>query len=71
MQYFIAYKQSEDTYAYVTSIGVNIGTTIFYGNALNFITHENAENVSKFLNKYDSKHDYIVITYEYSLREEI
>lgn len=71
MQYFIAYKQSEDTYAYVTSIGVNIGTTIFYGNALNFITRENAENVSKFLNEYDNKHDYIVITYEYSLREEI
>lgn len=70
MEYFIAYKQNENTYAYVTNIGVNIGTTIFYGSALNFITRENAENVKDFLNEYDENHNYIVIEYEYHLREE-
>ena len=70
MEYFIAYKQSENTYVFVKNIGVNIETTIFYGSALNFITRENAENVNKFLNEYDKNHTYIVIEYEYYLREE-
>lgn len=70
MEYFIAYKQSEDTYAFVKSISANIETTIFYGNALNFITQEYAKSIAKFLNEYDKEHDYIVIKYEYSLEEE-
>ena len=70
MEYFIAYKQSEDTYVYVKNIGINIETTIFYGSALNFIKQEYAKNIADFLNEYDEEHDYVVIKYEYSLEEE-
>lgn len=70
MEYLIAYKQNENTYAFVKNIGTNIETVIFYGNALNFLTYENAKSVSKFLNEYDEKHDYVVIKYEYELKEE-
>lgn len=70
MQYLIAYKQNENTYAFVKSISINIEITMFYGNALNFMSYENAKSVSKFLNEYDEKHDYLVIKYEYELKEE-
>ena len=69
MKYFIAYKQSEDTYMYVTSIGSKIDTILFYANALDFITYDNAKNVADYLNEYDADHTYIVIEYTYELKE--
>ena len=69
MKYFIAYKQSEDTYMYVISIGSKIETTLFYANALDFLSKKNAENTVAFLNEYDTLHEYLVIEYEYSLTE--
>lgn len=69
MKYLIAYKQNEDTYIYVVNIGATIGTTLFYANALDFLTKENAENVCEYLNAYDTNHAYIVLKYEYSIEE--
>lgn len=69
MKYLIAYKQNEDTYLYVTSIGTKIETTLFYANALDFLSKKNAENIVAFLNEYDTSHEYLVIEYEYSLTE--
>ena len=70
MKYLIAYKQDENTYLYVKTIGENIETTLFYANALNFINYKNAKNISTFLNEYDEKNNYIIIKYEFSLEEE-
>ena len=69
MKYLIAYKQNEDTYLYVTSIGAKIETTLFYGNGLDFLSETNAQNICDFLNEYDNSKEYIVIKYEYSLKE--
>lgn len=69
MKYFIAYKQSEDTYMYVINIGSKIETTLFYANALDFITEQNAKSVCSYLNQIDETKEYIVIQYEYSLTE--
>ena len=70
MKYLIAYKQDENTYLYVKTIGEKIETTLFYANALNFINYKNAKNISTFLNEYDEKNNYIIIKYEFSLEEE-
>ena len=70
MSYLIAYKQGENTYVYVKSIGEKVETTMFYGNALNFLTQKYAKNISGFLNDYDKEHNYVVIKYEYNLEEE-
>ena len=69
MKYFIAYKQSEDTYMYVISIGSKIETTLFYANALDFLNKINAKNVCSYLNEYDDTKEYIVLEYDYSIKE--
>lgn len=69
MKYLIAYKQNEDDYVYVNSIGSTVGKTMTYYNALDFLTEENAKNICKFLKEYDGN-DYIVVKYEYTLTEE-
>lgn len=69
MKYLIAYKQSEDTYMYVTGIGSKIDTAMLYAYGLDFLSEKNAENVASFLNEYDPSHEYIVVKYEYSLEE--
>lgn len=69
MKYFIAYKQSEDTYMYVTSISNKIETTLFYANALDFLNKSNADNVCDYLNEIDTNHEYLVLKYEYSIEE--
>lgn len=69
MKYLIAYKQSEDTYTYVSNIGLRIDTALFYGNAIDFLSKENAENVCNFLNEYDTTREYVVLVYEYSIKE--
>lgn len=70
MKYLIASKQNENTYLYVKSINEKIETTLFYGNALDFITDEYANNIKDFLNEYDKNNEYVVIKYKYSLEEE-
>lgn len=70
MKYFIAYKQNETDYIFVNSIGTNIGKTMTYYNAIDFLTKENAKNVCNFLNELDKDNEYIVIKYSYSLEEE-
>lgn len=69
MKYLIAYKQDENTYLYVTNIGQKIETNMFYGNGLDFKSETNAQNICDFLNEYDNSKEYIVIKYEYSLKE--
>lgn len=69
MKYFIAYKQTEDTYAYVTNIGTVVNTTLSYALALNFLSKKNAQNVCSFLKEYDNSRDYVVLEYEYSISE--
>lgn len=69
MKYLIAYKQDENTYSYVTNIGSRIDTTLFYGNAIDFLNKTNAENICDFLNEYDSSREYVVLVYEYSITE--
>lgn len=69
MKYLVAYKQSENTYMYVTNIGTKIETTMLYAYGLDFLSKKNAENVVAFLNEYDTSHEYLVIEYEYSLTE--
>lgn len=70
MKYFVAYKQSENDYIYINSIGSTIGKTPNYYGAIDFLSKENAENICKFLNEYDTTQEYIVISYQYSLKEE-
>ena len=70
MKYFIAYKQNESDYIFVSSISNNIGKAMTYYNALDFLSKENAKNVCKFLNEMDEENEYIVLKYEYSLTEE-
>ena len=70
MKYLIAYKQNEDDYIFVNSIGTAIGKTSTYYNAMDFLTKENAKNMCKFLNELDKENEYIVVKYEYSLKEE-
>jgi hypothetical protein len=69
MKYLIAYKQDENTILYVNSITTSVGVTMVYSSALDFISEENAINVCKFLNEYDTKHEYIVLKYTYSIKE--
>lgn len=69
MNYLIAYKQNEETYLYVNNIGKSVGVTMAYTDAINFITKENAKNICSFLNEYDINHEYIVMEYEYSIKE--
>ena len=69
MKYFIGYKQNEETYMFVNSIGATIGATLTYSNAIDFLTEENALNVRDYLNEYDTNHEYIVLKYEYSITE--
>jgi hypothetical protein len=69
MKYLIAYKQNENTYLYVNNIGSSVGITMNYTSAIDFITKENASNVCKFLNEYDNTHEYIIIEYQFSLKE--
>lgn len=69
MKYFIAYKQNEDTYNYVISIGNKIETTLFYANALDFGNILNARNICNYLNEIDEEKEYIVIEYQYTLTE--
>lgn len=70
MKYFIAYKQNGTDYIFVNSIGTNIGKTMTYYNAIDFLTKENADNICKFLNELDINNEYVVVKYEYSLTEE-
>jgi hypothetical protein len=69
MKYFIGYKQSEDTYVYVNNIGSTVSGALTYSNAIDFLSQKNATNVCKFLNEYDTNHEYIVLKYEYSITE--
>ena len=69
MKYFVAYKQSEDTYAYVINIGTVVNTTLSYASALDFLTKKNAQSICSFLNDYDKTREYIVLEYEYSIKE--
>lgn len=69
MKYLIAYKQNEQ-YCYVSNINQTIGTTLAYINAIDFLSLTNAKNVCKFLNESDTTHEYIVLTYEYTIKEE-
>ena len=69
MKYFIGYKQSEDTYLYVNNIGSTISSALSYSNAIDFITKENAKGVCAFINEYDTNHEYVVLEYEYSIKE--
>lgn len=69
MKYFIAYKQSENTYSYVSNIGQKIDTTLFYGSAIDFLNKTNAKNVCKFLNEFDTTKEYIVLEYQYTISE--
>ena len=70
MKYLIAYKQNEDDYIFVNNIGITIGKTPTYYNAMDFLTKENAKNVCEFLNDYDKENNYVVVKYEYTLTEE-
>lgn len=70
MKYLVAYKQGEDEYIFVNSIGSTIGKTMTYYNAMDFLSEENAKNICKFLNEIDSNNEYIVIKYQYTLEEE-
>lgn len=70
MKYFVAYKQNENDYIFVNSISSTIGKTTTYFNAIDFLSKENAENICKFLNEFDSSNEYVVVKYEYTLTEE-
>lgn len=69
MKYFIGYKQSEDTYLFVNNIGTTITSGLTYYNAIDFITKANAINVCNYLNQCDENHTYIVLEYQYSIKE--
>lgn len=69
MKYFIAYKQDENTYLFVNAIGSSVNVDMSYAKAIDFMSLENAKNVCEFLNEYDKNHEYIAITYKYSLTE--
>ena len=69
MKYLIGYKQDENTYLYVNGINTNISVSMNYASALDFLEEEYAKSICSFLNEYDKNKEYIVLKYQYSIKE--